>query len=542
MLTRFVRIQLAVFTVVSIVGLATMLSTYIKLPTLLGIGRMSVVVEMPRAAGLYRFGNVTYRGVQVGTIVDVSTDADRATVRMSLQRDATIPTSSTVYVRSMSAVGEQYVEFEPADASGPYLVDGAVIPASSVILPVRTGPMLDSVSDLVESLPADRLNALLDESFTAFNGSADDLRTLIDSTDRLATSLNGASGESAALIEDASVFLDGQVQSADSLRTWARSLAGVSAQLVDDDRHVRTILDSGPGFANEASRLLDQLKPTLPVLLSNLTTIGQIAVMYRPGIEQLLVLLPPTAANFQATSGTQNATGIATGDFRLQLDDPPGCTVGYLPQSEWRSPADTTTVDTPDGLYCKLPQDSPLAVRGARNYPCMNAPGKRAPTVQECYSDKGFQPIAERQHVLGPGPIDPNLIAQGIPPDSRVDPAPSLYAPVEGTPPPDAASAPPPAGGEPSATGAPGPAGEVPPTPPDPGVPPPEAAEPPPGSTAAPASASVNGAERRPTVAVATYDRATGLYVTPDGSTGVQSDLGASGRPTSLKELMLDVP
>ena len=62
------------------------------------------------------------------------------------------------------------------------------------------------------------------------------------------------------------------------------------------------------------------------------------------------------------------------GDFRISIEDPPPCTVGFLPPSQWRSPADITTIDTPDGLYCKLPQDSPIVVRGARNYPCMGCP------------------------------------------------------------------------------------------------------------------------------------------------------------------------
>ena len=52
-----------------------------------------------------------------------------------------------------------------------------------------------------------------------------------------------------------------------------------------------------PGRRNEASRLLDQIKPTLPVLLANLTTIGQIGVTYHPSIEQLLVLLPSAIAD-----------------------------------------------------------------------------------------------------------------------------------------------------------------------------------------------------------------------------------------------------
>ncbi len=202
-----------------------------------------------------------------------------------------------------------------------------------------------------------------------------------------------------------------------------------------DDPQFRTLLQQGPGALNEASRLLDQIKPTLPVLLANLTTIGQIGVTYHASLEQMLVLLPPFTAAIQSFVGTKSPTGLATGAFNLIISDPPACTVGFLPPSQWRSPADTRTVDTPDGLYCKLPQDSPIAVRGARNYPCMGQPGKRAPTVEICESDKPFMPLAMRQHIFGTYPLDPNLIAQGIPPDDRVNwNRERIFGPVEGTP------------------------------------------------------------------------------------------------------------
>jgi hypothetical protein len=47
---------------------------------------------------------------------------------------------------------------------------------------------------------------------------------------------------------------------------------------------------------------------------------------------------------------------------------------------QWRSSDDTTAVDRPERLYCKLLQDSPISVRGARNYPCMGHPGRHAST------------------------------------------------------------------------------------------------------------------------------------------------------------------
>ena len=230
-------------------------------------------------------------------------------------------------------------------------------------------------------------------------------------------------------------MLDAQAQTADSIRLWARSLAGFTGQLAKNDPQIRTLLENGPGAFNEASRLLDQIKPTLPVLLANLTTIGQIGVTYHASLEQVLVLLPPFTAAIQSFLGTKSPTGLATGAFNLIISDPPACTVGFLPPSQWRSPADTRTVDTPDGLYCKLPQDSPIGVRGARNYPCMGQPGKRAPTVEICESDKPFEPLAMRQHVFGTYPLDPNLIAQGIPPDDRVNwNRERIFGPVEGTP------------------------------------------------------------------------------------------------------------
>src|SRR6185437_13101303 len=71
MMTRFVRNQLIIFTIASIVGVSVMLFTYMQVPTLLGLGRINVTMQLPAAGGLYNFANVTYRGVEVGKVTDV---------------------------------------------------------------------------------------------------------------------------------------------------------------------------------------------------------------------------------------------------------------------------------------------------------------------------------------------------------------------------------------------------------------------------------------------------------------------------------------
>jgi virulence factor Mce-like protein len=571
MLTRFVRNQLIIFTIASIVGVAVMLFAYMQVPTLLNVGRLTVTLELPAAGGLYRFANVTYRGVQIGKVKSVSLTENGAEAVLSLDTSPKIPADLEANVLSVSAVGEQYVDLRPRTDSGPYLQDGSRIPVSDTTIPQQVGPMLDQVSKLVDSIPGGRISDLLDETFKAFNGAGPDLSSLIDSGSKLSDQLNTVSDQSRGLIDDSGPLLDSQAETADSIRTWARSLNGVTAQLAQNDPQIRTLLERGPGFAQEVSTLLTQIKPTLPVLLANLTTIGQILVTYNPSLEQLLVVFPNALSAQQGFGlGKNNPTGLALSDFALTISDPVPCTTGFLPPSQWRSPADTTVIDTPDDLYCKLPQDSPIGVRGARNYPCMGHPGKRAPTVELCNDPEGFKPTALREHSLGPAPFDPNIISQGFPVDDRVDFRDRIFAQLQGTPLPPGAV---PRGTPPGAPDSPPnpltvpitPAPAAPPAPPPPpgnslnGVPiagvepapapapdvdvPPAEVQPtevPHGGGGAPAAPSAfrgNGSGG-PSVAAVPYDPATGQFVTPDGKVQTLTNVAAGHTPKTWKDLL----
>lgn len=539
MLTRFVRNQLIIFTIASLVGVSVMLFAYMQVPTLLGVGRLAVTVELPASGGLYRFSNVTYRGVQVGKVTEVRLTDSGAEAVLSLETSPKIPADLRAEVRSVSAVGEQYVDLRPRTDSGPYLVDGSRIVRSDTTIPQDVGPMLDQLSAMVDSLPKDRIPDLLDETFKAFNGAGPDFGSLLDSAAKVTEEVNTVSDETRSLIDDSGPLLESQAETADAIRTWARSLNGITAQVVQNDPEVRTLLQQGPGFAQEVSALLEQVKPTLPILLANLTTVGQTLLTYNPGIEQLLVLFPGIIAAQQSFGLPQNSpTGLPMGDFALTISDPNPCTVGFLPASQWRSPEDETVIDTPDGLYCKLPQDSPLNVRGARNYPCLAHPGKRAPTVELCNDPRGFVPTTTRQHLLGPYPFDPNLVSQGIPIDARVEGEDRIHAPVQGTPlPPGAVRAGTPPVSEPGTP--PFPVGD--PAPTDPGAPPvplPAPAGGAPGAFPAAPSAFGGNESSGPSVATAHYDERTGQYLAPDGTLQKITNVASGAAPTSWKDLL----
>jgi phospholipid/cholesterol/gamma-HCH transport system substrate-binding protein len=158
------------------------------------------------------------------------------------------------------------------------------------------------------------------------------------------------------------------------------------------------------------------VKPTLPVVLANLVGIEQVAVTYQPAIEQLLVLLPPDVAMLQAAElanrdTKQDYKGLYL-SFNLNANLPPPCTTGYLPPNQIRSPSEVDWPQRPAGdLYCRIPQDSPLNVRGVRNFPCLTRPGKRAPTVKMCESEEDYVPLNDGYNWKG----DPNATLSGQP-------------------------------------------------------------------------------------------------------------------------------
>lgn len=291
--------------------------------------------------------------------------------------------------------------------------------------------------------------------------------------------------------------------------------------MVQDDAQFRR-LHTGPGFAQEVSRLLDQVKPTLPVFLANLTTIGPTGVTYHPLLEQLLVLLPPSVAAYGSYGVTNNPTGLAVGGFTLTIADPPACTLGFLPPSQWRSPADVSEADTPDNLYASC--------RKIRRSPCASAELSVHDQARDARSHsrnlqqrQRVRAPCGRQHALGPYPLEPNLLSQGLPAADRVGIEQRTFGPVDGTPLPPGAA----------------PAG-TPPGPPEPGA----VNEPPtaPDAGALPAALSAfssNGSGFSRSVAVLHYDPGTGRYVAPDGQLYRQSDLVQAKAPKTWKDMII---
>lgn len=439
-LNRLARIQLVVFTVIALVALTVMGLRYMKLPVkLFGIGHYVVLMELPRTGGLYETGNVTYRGSEVGRVQAVRLTDSGVVAELSLKSGIDIPRDVKAEVHSQSAIGEQYVELLPRNDTSPPMKDGDVIRLSDTSVPSDINAVLDAVRTGLEAIPNENLKTVIDESYTAVGGLGPELSSIIDGAATLSLDARENLDPLLALIDNAEPVMESQTRTSQAITAWASQVATVTRELKDSDDAVTGILTNGGPALDEARQLVQRLQPTLPILMANLASVGQVGLAYRNDIEQLLVLLPQLVAIEQgamlANVNTNQDYRGAYLSFNLNLNLPPTCTTGFLPAQQTRSAALQDYPERgPGDLYCRVPQDSPFNVRGARNIPCETRPGKRAATVKLCESGEPYVALNDAYNWKG----DPNATVTGqdvphLPPGTPPPPiAGVLYDPATG--------------------------------------------------------------------------------------------------------------
>jgi phospholipid/cholesterol/gamma-HCH transport system substrate-binding protein len=435
-LPRRIWIQLTIFLAVATVSVSVMAFGYVHLPRLLfGVGTYTVTVQLPEAAGLYERANVTYRGTEVGQVKKVVLNNGEVDAVLSLKSGIDIPSDLDAQVHSQSAVGEQFITLLPRNGTSRPLKNGDVIPRDRSTVPPDINDLLNATNRGLEAIPGDNLKTAIDESYTAIGGLGPDISRFVQGSTALAIDAKKNLNDITNLVDNSAPLLATQTDTADSIHAWASHLATITGQLKGNDSAVRGVLKNGAPAANEVSALFERLVPTLPIIMANLAAVGQVAVTYQNDLEQLLVLLPVGTQEIQGVgAANRNTTQAYKGaflSFNVNLNLPPACTTGFLPAQQQRAASLVDYPDTPPGnLYCRVPQDSPFNVRGARNTPCETRPGKRAPTVAMCESDENYVPLNDGYNWKG----DPNATLSGqpipqMPPGSPASP-PSAPAPA----------------------------------------------------------------------------------------------------------------
>jgi phospholipid/cholesterol/gamma-HCH transport system substrate-binding protein len=342
-ITRRVRVQLALFLVGTLVAMTYIGVNYAHVDRLFGSG-YTVTVQMAESGGIFTTADVTYRGVSVGRVTDMWLDGDGVKVEVRVDPgNPDIPADTDVVVANRSAVGEQFLDFQPRTDKGPFLDDESVIARERTQVPIDTRTLLTNVSGLLSSVDPDDLSTVITELGAAFEGSSQDLRTIIDTSNAFITEADQKYEVTAALIRSSNTVLQTQVDSQDDIRTFATNLSKLTTAVRSSDTDLRTVIDSGAPTAKTLRVVVDENADDIASLLDHAITVNSVVASRLDGIRGVLVIAP---------YGVESAYSIITKDSRtgqygarLSLSLQPAnkpCLDGYKPDKSQRTPYDRT--------------------------------------------------------------------------------------------------------------------------------------------------------------------------------------------------------
>jgi phospholipid/cholesterol/gamma-HCH transport system substrate-binding protein len=368
-ITRTVRIQLMVFLLITVVGVAYVGGKYAQVDQLFFKSSYTVSASFAESGGIFTGAEVTYRGQPVGRVGQLKLLNDGVEVNLDIDKKTKIPNDLLAVVANRSAIGEQYVDLQPRRDGAPYLQDNSKIDRKDTALPIDTTELLLNLDQLVNSVDRNSLRTTVKELGDALRGKGTDLQKIIDSSGLLINDADANILQTIKLINDGNTVLATQVASGDAIRTWSKNLALLSDTLVSSDASLRSVIDNGSGASEQVTALISENRADIAVLLGNLLTVGEMTAVRLDAVEQLLVVYPAVSMGGYVVPAKDKGTGHYDAHFGLVLGfSPPACRAGYQ-GTDWRVPQDTTGKAANTKAACTASPSTGVDVRGSQNKP-----------------------------------------------------------------------------------------------------------------------------------------------------------------------------
>jgi len=237
-MTRRILVNLAVFSVLGV--LLTIWATQNVIITFKPT--YEIKAEFTQSPGLQPNFDVAYLGVAVGKIKSVKLGDHKVVAVLKINHGSDIPDNVLAAAGRKSAIGEPYVDLSlpPGAAGGPPMRPHEVIPVSRTSVAVSYGDLFAAADKAVTGLDTDSLHTVTQELAKGWDGRADSLRSLLDSSsqitgtfaqntellDGLVSRLTQLSG---TLAQHSTEFGQGL----DNLTAFTDTLAQANAQLVE---------------------------------------------------------------------------------------------------------------------------------------------------------------------------------------------------------------------------------------------------------------------------------------------------------------------
>lgn len=318
----------------------------------------TVSVNLEATGGLLERADVTYLGVAIGQVKQISLRKDGVTARIELDDAFQVPVDSQAVVAGLSAVGEQHLDLRPRTTGGPYLANGAKIEQGQTHTPRPFAELLAHVGSISDQLDPEQLSIVVDELAKATDGGADDVRRILTGGRFLLTGLEDVLPETVRILDNGHTTLNTVADLTDELQRLGAAGKKIGATLKASDGDIRALLDASPKTLDLVRDIVVKDGPSLGALFGDLSNVTGMVSRRIPAFSEYLPGLIAVG----------NALPIVSRDGQLYaIADPYG-----KPMCDYGTPRRSPTIGgSPDPYtngHCKERRPD-MQQRGAYNAP-----------------------------------------------------------------------------------------------------------------------------------------------------------------------------
>ncbi|MDJ0395320.1 MCE family protein [Rhodococcus sp. G-MC3] len=275
---------------------------------------------------------VKLRGVEVGRVGSISQDDGLARIDLDLDPStlAMIPANVAVDIKSTTVFGAKYVNLiVPQNPSSESIAAGTVISAESVT--VEFNSLFQHLSEVLQKLEPEKLNATLGAVSSALRGRGEELGSLLEDTDSYLATMNPSLPALQHDLSAAAVVTNVYADATPDLMRVLDNATTTSGTIVSEQANLDMLLMNLTGLADTANQVLTENEQPVETALNTLTDTTTLLDEYSPALTCFLVGLNKGRLAFGPLAGAGDNASIQLSSSFL-LGDPGYSVPGDLPK------------------------------------------------------------------------------------------------------------------------------------------------------------------------------------------------------------------
>jgi len=240
-----------------------------------GPGSFTIQAQLPNVTNLQPNSRVRVGDVTVGNVTKVEMQGWHALLTMTLDGDVDLPANATVKIGQTSLFGSLHIELAPPVDERPNgkLRDGSLIPLSAASTYPSTEQTLAAISMVLNGGGVGQIQDITEALSTAFDGRADDLRSLINQLDEYVGQLDDQKNDILAAAESLNNLV-GQIAAQKPVVDKALETIPDALKVLSDQR--QTIADAVQKLGQFSALASDSITQTKDALVQELRDVAPV--------------------------------------------------------------------------------------------------------------------------------------------------------------------------------------------------------------------------------------------------------------------------